>query len=273
MKKLRLILSFTLLIEARSFAPKIIKISAVLLKPVPGFFKSIHAWIPATAGVVTTHALSGATTEVMSELGNQMVVNAKENFNYTFYTGRQRAQSFDISGLPNELDLKENIGSGTITGFVSLPGTYLIKITGYHFPNQSGSSTPPFTLTLTVKDNTSENDSDGNGSDNEPDSDKTINASFSEITELSNNWYQSWWGTFYIHKNRNWVFHSHLGWLYAHPSAQDTFWLYDKDLGWLYTSKTLDRYFYRNSTGGWLYKLDSTSDNRFWDYQENSEVQ
>ena len=117
------------------------------------------------------------------------------------------------------------------------------------------------------------NDSDGDGIDNEFDSDKTIHAYFSEITDLSNNWYQAWWGIFYIPKSGNWVFHSHLGWLYALPSAQDTFWLHDEDLGWLYSTKTLDRFFYRNSTGGWLYQLDSTSGNRFWDYQANSETQ
>ena len=56
---------FYCLLKSRSqFAPKIIKISAVLLKPVPGFFKSIQAWIPVYAGIVATHALSGATTEV-----------------------------------------------------------------------------------------------------------------------------------------------------------------------------------------------------------------
>ena len=69
MKKLRVILSFALLIEAKSITPKIIKFSGLLLKPVPAFLKSVHARIPATAGVVTTHALSGATTEVKSPQG------------------------------------------------------------------------------------------------------------------------------------------------------------------------------------------------------------
>ena len=49
------------------------------------------------------------------------------------------------------------------------------------------------------------NDSDGDGIDNEFDSDKTIHAYFSEITDLSNNWYQAWWGIFYIPKSGNWV--------------------------------------------------------------------
>ena len=77
----------------------------------------------------------------------------------------------------------------------------------------------------------------------------------------------------YIPNNGNWVFHSDLGWMYAQSIAQDSFWLHDEDLGWLYTSKSLNRFFYMHSNGGWLYQLESTSDNRFWDYQENSEIQ
>ena len=259
MKKLRLILSFTLLIEARSFAPKIIKISAVLLKPVPGFFKSIHAWIPATAGVVSTHALSGATTAVKSSQGNSIAVEAGENLTYQFYTSRYTAGSYSISGLPSGLSYD---GSNAITGKISEPGTYNIQIIGYRYSNQNGSPTPTFSLNITVAEADSKSEPSGDLRDN-----------FAEITDLGNQWYQTWLGIMYIPNNGNWVFHSDLGWMYALPSAQDTFWLHDEDLGWLYTTKTLDRFFYRNSTGGWLYQLDSISDNRFWDYQENSEVQ
>ena len=113
MKKLRVILSFALLIEAKNFARKIIKISAVLLKPVPGFFKSIHAWMPATTGIVATHALSGATTEVKSTQGNSINIKAGENLTYQFYTSRYPAGSYSISGLPNGLNYD---GSNTITG-------------------------------------------------------------------------------------------------------------------------------------------------------------
>ena len=79
-------------------------------------------------------------------------------------------------------------------------------------------------------------------------------------------------GIFYIPTNGNWIYHSHLGWLYAHPTELDTFWFYDEGLGWLYTSKTLNRYFYRNNPSGWLYQLDSSSNNRFWDYSQESEL-
>ena len=370
MKKLRVILSFALLIEARSITPKIIKFSGLLLKPVPAFLKSVHAWIPATAGVVTTHALSGATTEVKSPLGNQVSLNVGEDLNYFFYTGRWAAQSFTVNGLPSGLSWNGDSGSGSITGIVSQPGEYEIKITGYRFSDLSGSTTPEYTLRLTINESSalidsdgdgvddsndkfpedpkrasgtdydgdgtddefdadddndgiidtsdaypqnslrasgddfdndgtddefdsdddndgvadiddtypknslraSGNDSDGDGIDNEFDSDKTIHAYFSEISDLSYNWYQAWMGIFYIPTNGNWIYHSHLGWLYAHPTELDTFWFYDEGLGWLYTSKTLNRYFYRNNPSGWLYQLDSSSNNRFWDYSQESEL-
>ena len=258
MKKLRLILSFTLLIEARSFAPKIIKISAVLLKPVPGFFKSIHAWIPATAGVVSTHALSGATTAVKSSQGNSITVQAGENLTYQFYTSRYTAGSYNLTGLPNGLSYD---GSNTISGTLSEAGSYTVKITGYRGTNQNGTATPTFSLNITVAEADSTTEPSGDLRDN-----------FAEITDLGNQWYQTWLGVMYIPNNGNWVFHSDLGWMYAQSIAQDSFWFYDEKVGWLYRSKSLGPFCYRYSTGGWLYQLDSTSTNRFWDYNQNNEI-
>ena len=169
MKKLRVILSFTLLIEAKSITPKIIKFSGLLFKPVPSFLKSVHAWIPATTGVVTTHALSGATTEVKSLLGNQVSLNAGEDLNYIFYTGRWAAQSFTVSGLPSGLSWNGDSGSGSITGTVSQPGEYEIKITGYRFSDLTGSTTPEYTLRLTINESSALIDSDGDGVDDSND--------------------------------------------------------------------------------------------------------
>ena len=259
MKKLRIILSLGLLIEAKSLVPKIVKLSSVFLKPVPVFFKSINAWIPATTGIVATHALSGATTAVKSSQGNSINVQAGENLTYQFYTSRYPAGSYSISGLPNGLNYD---GSNTITGTLSEAGSYTVKITGYRGTNQSGTATPTFSLNITVAeaDSTSESSED-------------LRDNFAEITDLGNLWYQTWLGIMFIPNTGNWVFHSHLGWLYTRPSAQDNFWLYDEELGWLYTSKTLNGFFYRHSNGGWLYQLDSTSGNRFWDYEQNAEIQ
>ena len=93
MKKIRLFVSFLVLVETRSVLPKLIKFSGVLLKPVPCLIKSIHAWLPATTGVVTTHALSGATTEVQSEQGNSITLKVGEELEYQFHTSRHSAQS------------------------------------------------------------------------------------------------------------------------------------------------------------------------------------
>ena len=161
-KKLRVILSFALLIEARSFAPKIIKFSGLLLKPVPSFLKSVHGWMPATAGVVTTHSLSGATTEVKSYQGNSLSVKTGEDVSFRFYTSRYTAGSYRISGLPNGLSYD---GRNTISGSISEAGNYSVNIVGYRGYSQNGSSTPTFLLSVDASDPVLPMDSDGDGLD------------------------------------------------------------------------------------------------------------
>jgi len=258
MKKLRIILSLGLLIEAKSLAPKIVKLSSVFLKPVPVFFKSINAWIPATTGIVATHALSGATTSVKSSQGNSINVQAGENLTYQFYTSRYTAGSYSISGLPNGLSYN---GSNSITGSISEAGSYTVKITGYRGANQRGTATPTFSLDITVAEAEGANQQQGDFRDN-----------FTEISDLGNHWYQTWLGNIFMPNKGNWIFHSQLGWLYARPAQQDTFWFYDEELGWLFRSKVLGSFCYRHSTGGWLYQLGGTSTNRFWDYNQRSEI-
>ena len=258
MKKLRIILSLGLLIEAKSLVPKIVKLSSVFLKPVPVFFKSINAWIPATTGIVATHALSGATTAVKSSQGNSINVQAGENLTYQFYTSRYTAGSYSISGLPNGLSYD---GSNSITGSISEAGSYSVKITGYRGANQRGTATPTFSLDITVAEAESANQQQGDLRDN-----------FTDISDLGNQWYQTWLGNIFMPNTGNWIFHSQLGWFYAHAAQQDTFWFYDEELGWLFRSKTLGRFCYRHSTGGWLYQLGGTSTNRFWDYNQRSEI-
>jgi hypothetical protein len=169
MEKLRVILSFFLLVETRNLAPKFVQLSGLFLKPVPAFLKSIHAWLPTTAGMLTTHAVSGATTEVKSQLGNQVSLNAGEDLNYIFYTGRWAAQSFTVTGLPSGLSWNGDSGSGSIAGTVSQPGEYEIKITGYRFSDLSGSTTPEYTLHLTINESPELIDSDGDGVDDSND--------------------------------------------------------------------------------------------------------
>ena len=285
-RKLRVILSFALLIEARSFAPKIIKVSGLLLKPVPSFLKSVHGWMPATAGVVTTHALSGATTEVKSYQGNSLSVKTGETVSFRFYTSRYTAGSYRVSGLPNGLSYD---GRNTISGSISEAGNYSVNIIGYRGYSQNGSSTPTFLLSVDAIDPVSI-DSDGDGvddsSDSFPDNPKrasgadfagdskeTVKNNFTAITKLSDNWFDAWLGIFYTDNKLNWIFHSHLGWLYFHPVGKDAFWFYDYDLGWLYTSNDLYPYFYRNSPAGWLYHLANSNKSRFWSYSQEIELE
>jgi hypothetical protein len=161
-KKLRVILSFVLLIEARSITPKIIKISGLLLKPVPSFLKSVHGWMPATAGVFTTHALSGATTEVKSYQGNSLSVKTGEDVSFRFYTSRYTAGSYRVSGLPNGLSYD---GRNTISGSISEAGNYSVNIVGYRGYSQNGSSTPTFLLSVDASNPVLPMDSDGDGVD------------------------------------------------------------------------------------------------------------
>ena len=259
MNKFRLLLSLALLIQARSIAPKLILLTGqILRKPIPEMIKSIYAWVPATASVVTTHALSGATTEVRSYQGNSISVEKGEDVNFQFFTSRYTAGSYRISGLPNGLNYD---GSNSITGAISETGSYNVEITGYRGGNQTGSVTPAFSLAITV---TEPEGTIGSG-------DELID-NFEEISDLGNNWYQAWFGVMYIPSSGNWIFHSRLGWLYAQPDGQDSFWFFDESLGWLYSSKNLAGYFYRHSDGGWLYQLESSSINRFWDFQQNAEI-
>ena len=433
-RKLRVILSFALLIEARSFAPKIIKTSGLLLKPVPSFLKSVHGWMPATAGVVTTHALSGATTEVKSYQGNSLSVKTGETVSFRFYTSRYTAGSYRVSGLPNGLSYD---GRNTISGSISEAGNYSVNIIGYRGYSQNGSSTPTFLLSVDASDpvsidsdgdgvndssdqfpddpkrasgsdfdvdgtddefdddddndgvvdtsdlypkdalRASGNDADGDSTDDEFDGDRdgdgvdnatdqfpndpkrasgsdfdgdgkddefdsdddndgvvdtsdlfpkdalrasgndadldgtddefdgdrdgdgvdnttdqfpddpkraladdlagasneTITNNFTAITNLSGNWFDAWLGIFYTDNKQNWIFHSHLGWLYLNSIGQDTFWLYDSELGWLFTSKVLYPYFFRDPTQNWLYQLEDSSTFRFWDYATSSKIQ
>ena len=260
MKKLRLFFSFLILVETRSVVPKLIKLSGILLKPVPNLIKSIHAWAPASSGLITAHALSGATTEVMSLSGNQINLKTGEELDYQFYTSRYIARSFKIEGTPVGLTTDLGLGSGKISGAVTEPGNYSIQITGFRNSGYSGSSTPTFTLNLVVEE--SEN------------SNVTTFFDPSEVVSLSNHWYQSsWFDTFYNLDGEQWIYHQHLGWLYLSSIGQDTFWLFDSELGWLFTSKVLYPYFFRDQTQNWLYQLEDSSTFRFWDYATSSKIQ
>ena len=261
MKKLRIIISFVLAVESRSLIPKVLQLSGIILKPVPVLLKSVHAWIPASTGVITSHALSGATTSVVAEK-NTISLKVGDSLDYEFKATPYSAQSFKVEGLPPELSSSFSYPYGKINGTLQTQGNFSIKITGYRYPSYRGNATPTYTLNLTVTADT-----------NLDTSDSEVVSIFSEKTKLDNGWYQTWLGIFNSPNNENWIFHSHLGWLYIHPVEKDAFWVFDNNLGWLYTSKSLYPYFYRNSSAVWLYHLANSQKSRFWDYSQEIELE
>ena len=261
MKKLRIIISFVLAVESRSLIPKVLQLSGIILKPVPVLLKSVHAWIPASTGVITSHALSGATTSVVAEK-NTISLKVGDSLDYEFKATPYSAQSFKVEGLPAELSSSFSYPYSKINGTLQTQGNFSIKITGYRYPSYRGNATPTYTLNLTVTADT-----------NLDTSDSEVVSNFSEKTKLDNGWYQTWLGIFNSPNNENWIFHSHLGWLYIHPVEKDAFWVFDNNLGWLYTSKSLYPYFYRNSSAVWLYHLANSQKSRFWDYSQEIELE
>ena len=258
MKKIRLFISFLVLVETRSVLPKLVSFSGVLLKPVPCLMKSIHAWLPATTGVMVTHALSGATTEVQSNLGSSITLKVGEELDYQFYTSRYSAQSFEIEGLPEGLSTDLSYGSGRVSGKVSQAGNYTIEITGFRYQGYAGSATPTYTLIVNVEAK-----------------EASIPSYFTpnELNDLGNAWYEStWFGLFYNPENSPWLYHQKLGWLYGESNEVDTIWFYDSELQWLYTTKELYPYFFRNYTQSWLYHIQDSSSYRFWDYSSKIKV-
>jgi len=259
MKNLRLFLTLILLAESRTFTSKIIKISTLLIKPIPSLIKSIHTWAPVTASTITTHALSGATTQVYSKSENSITLKVGESLDYEFFTSPYSAQSFEITGLPAGINSKLTYGVGGLSGIIPKPGNYKIEITGYRNPGYNGNSTPPFILHLNVESNESISVIsffDANG-----------------ISDQGNAWFNStWFGLFYTTSNNSWIYHSHLKWMYINSNIKDSLWLYDNEHGWLFTSKELYPFFYKHSEGQWLYHLKNSKVHRFWDYSVNSEV-
>ena len=118
----------------------------VVLKP--WTWKAI---VPAAAGSISIHSLSGATTYVTSSTSNSVQGNSGDTFNYPFWTGgNYRAYSFKVDGLPIGLSYNGNANAPSINGTLPAPGIYNIAITGYRYPGLSGNRTPTYNLSLTV---------------------------------------------------------------------------------------------------------------------------
>jgi len=73
-----------------------------------------------------------------------------------------------------------------------------------------------------------------------------------------------WFGYFYD-DGGDWIYHQQHGWMYTASTSSSSLWFWTSDLGWIWTSSTMHPYFYRSSTGIWLwYQVDS--DNPRWFY-------
>jgi hypothetical protein len=61
-------------------------------------------------------------------------------------------------------------------------------------------------------------------------------------------------GTFRLHEN-GWLYHLHLGWLYASTAVDDSLWVWSNEHRWLWTRKDVFPFVYRWEDANWLYFL------------------
>ncbi|MDB4435855.1 hypothetical protein N9139_00080 [Akkermansiaceae bacterium] len=125
---------------------------------------SLRIATPLVTTFAGTHTLTGQTTTIMAVTGSENPLNLEvgQEFTWQYDSGRHDTQSSEVLGLPpgatytfgydvvfGEQTVRLTRG-GTIKGAVSVPGTFQVTITGYRFENQTGSSTPPYSLTINV---------------------------------------------------------------------------------------------------------------------------
>jgi hypothetical protein len=90
---------------------------------------------------------------------------------------------------------------------------------------------------------------------------------------LGNSWYSSpWLGIFMKNKlDSSWVFHYPLGWVYIHPSQNNSYWLWPEKLDeWLWTNENLFPQTYSASSLTWLYFHIDNENIRIFDYDQQS---
>ena len=90
---------------------------------------------------------------------------------------------------------------------------------------------------------------------------------------LGNSWYGSpWLGIFMKNKlDSSWVFHYPLGWVYIHPSQNNSYWLWpEKSDEWLWTNENLFPQTYSASSLTWLYFHIDNENIRIFDYDQQS---
>ena len=69
----------------------------------------------------------------------------------------------------------------------------------------------------------------------------------------------------------DWIFHSKLQWLYAHPRSEDGgLWLWKPGHGWLWTQDEVWPFLYEHETGRWLYLVSTEKGGAFFfDYEQH----
>ena len=91
------------------------------------------------------------------------------------------------------------------------------------------------------------------------------------LPESNGGWRTSpWFGSFIAYQS-GWLYHSDLGWLFAHSDENGDLWVWSKEHNWLWTGNGLYPFLYQNTSSNWLYflkKLDGVA--RFYDYTTKS---
>ncbi|MEN8848759.1 MAG: hypothetical protein ABF377_11880 [Akkermansiaceae bacterium] len=114
---------------------------------------------PLTVSFAGIDTLTGQTTFVtpLNGFDNPAEATVGESFEWLFQTGgNHTAASYSVTGLPPGTSYSYGLAGpngavfpgGTITGSVTVPGTFQVTIIGYRFANLRGNQTPPYTLTI-----------------------------------------------------------------------------------------------------------------------------
>ncbi len=86
------------------------------------------------------------------------------------------------------------------------------------------------------------------------------------------NWFTSpWFGAFHD-SSRNWIYHFWLGWVYSHPSTDNTsHWFWTERSGWLWTNRDAYPYLYCKDLEDWIYlKFSGNHEVNCFDYHRQS---
>ena len=135
---------------------------------------------------------------------------------------------------------------------LDLDGDNLYEVSG---EVSDGQLKTPFNLRIQVLD---------------PDANETIvSNSIQAEAENLNGWSESSWfgdffGTYYP-----WIYHSHLGWVYAGMDENNSLWLFKESLGWLWSDYSTYSYFFVNDddSPGWIFIDLESRPVRYYDFR------